>query len=112
MKFDSLFDVQQILNKIGFGDVLDRLETNKIEGNTVDEKLKNQFPFFAKEIVKITIANFSLARDELYILIEKETGFKREELESMNHIEVFSLIKDIFKDGIPPAIFENLKKTL
>lgn len=112
MKFDSGFDVQIIFKKIGAKTILSNLKLLDVGEGSAEEKLKKYFPEIIKIVVEILIDNLSDVREEIYTLLIKETGFSKDELIEMDIKEVFLLLKDIFKDGIPSFVLDNLKKTL
>lgn len=118
MKFDSIFDVTNILDKIGFDEFIQEIAMENTKSNeddknkNIEDRFKDQFPLLAKSAIKVIIKNLLTVREEVYVLLEKETGFKENELKEMDIKEVFLLIKEIFKDGIPDIVLKNLKKTL
>ncbi len=107
MKFDSIFELQKILKKIGFSDFL--LKTKEIPDNLEKEQKALILAEIAAEFI---INNLSDVREEIYIFLNKETEFKIEELKIMDFNEVFSLLQDIFKNGIPQIIIDQFKKKM
>lgn len=107
MKFDSIFELQKILKKIGFSDFL--LKTKEIPDNLEKEQKALILAEIAAEFI---INNLSDVKEEIYIFLNKETEFKIEELKIMDFNEVFSLLQDIFKNGIPQIIIDQFKKKM
>lgn len=116
MLFDSIFDIQNIIKKIGYDQFMEYLRAKDITiqfeaGDKASDIFKKQSPVIIEALIRIIVSNLGNVKEEIYILIEKETNFSREDLQKMQLIEVVDLIKTIFSDGIPPMFFSGLKKT-
>jgi len=109
-----------ILQKIGIKGFREQININikHFENNlekdlTKEEKTYKYQGFYAFEAGTYIIDNMSMdIRTDVYLFLEKSTGFSPDDLKKMSTNEVFSLIREVFKDGIPDMIMSNLKKTL
>lgn len=103
MLFDSIFDIQRMLKKIGVKEFIN--EIKKIDSKSPDKNW-----LIAESALVYLVENLDIVYDDIYSLISKETTFEIEQLKKMNSNEVFSLLQEIFKDGIPDIILKEFKK--
>lgn len=103
MLFDSIFDIQRMLKKIGVKEFINEIKK-------IDSKDPNKNWLIAESALVYLIENLDIVYDDIYSLISKETTFEIEQLKKMNSNEVFSLLQEIFKDGIPDIILKEFKK--
>lgn len=103
MLFDSIFDIQRMLKKIGVKEFINEIKK-------IDSKDPNKNWLIAESTLVYLVENLDIVYDDIYSLISKETTFEIEQLKKMNSNEVFSLLQEIFKDGIPDIILKEFKK--
>lgn len=133
VKFKDMILFSKMIDRIGISKFVSGLEDklskidekNNLELKTIKDPeqranrkkdLENQKKnIYTIDVVSFLASNLHVIETDLVVYLERTSSLKKEEVQEMEIIEIWEVLKNTFKDGVPTELknkIGNLKKTV